>query len=89
MEIRSYTAVRNDFANTMNAICEDHTSVIITRSNAPSVVMLSLDDYNAMQETYYLIKSPKNAKRLMDSINEIESMIAVNKKRRVSSRKKK
>ena len=80
MDTRSYTAVRNDFANTMNSVCEDHTPVIITRGTAPAVVMLSLDDYRAMQETHYLIKSPKNAKRLIDSIDEIESMLAQKKK---------
>ena len=82
MDIRSYTAVRNDFANTMNIVCEDHSPVIITRGNAPAVVMLSLDDYNAMQETHYLMKSPNNAKRIMDSIYEIQSMFAIKKKHR-------
>jgi antitoxin YefM len=81
MDTRTYTAVRNDFANTMNQVCEDHMPVIITRGNAQSVVMLSLEDYNSMQETHYLLASPKNAKRLMDSVNEIEALLARKKKK--------
>ena len=50
----------------------DHAPVIITRKTQPSVVMMSLEDYQAMQETTYLLRSPENARRLLSSIAELE-----------------
>ncbi|MGP9665955.1 type II toxin-antitoxin system Phd/YefM family antitoxin [Halomonas sp. AOP22-C1-8] len=72
MDAISYTAARSHLAKTMEQVCEDHSPVIITRSKAPSVVMLSLEDYEALQETAYLLRSPHNARRLMDSMAELE-----------------
>lgn len=72
MDAISYTHARNNFADTMQKVCADHTPVIITRQNAESVVMISLDDYNAMMETAYLLRSPENASRLSQSINNIK-----------------
>jgi antitoxin YefM len=46
---------------------------IITRQNQPPVVMISLDDYNSIEETLYLLKSPKNAERLRKAIIELEA----------------
>ena len=69
----SYTAVRGNLANAMKRVCKDHDPVIITRQNAESVVMLSLEDYEALCETNYLLQSPKNAKRLLDSIAELNA----------------
>jgi antitoxin YefM len=79
MNTISYTAARAKLAKTMEKVCEDHTPYIITRSNAEPVVMISLSDFEAMQETYYLMKSPSNAARLMQSVDEIEKMIAKDK----------
>ena len=69
----SYTAARNQLAKTMTKVCEDHDPVIITRQNSESVVMLSLKDYEALCETNYLLKSPKNARRLLRSVDELSS----------------
>lgn len=69
----SYTAARSKLAKTMEKVCEDHDPVIITRQNAESVVMLSLEDYEAICETSYLFQSPKNARRLSDSIEQLNS----------------
>ena len=55
----------------MEKVCDDHASVIITRRNQSSVVMMSLEDYRALEETAYLIRSPKNARRLLESIAEL------------------
>ncbi|MBP0048342.1 type II toxin-antitoxin system prevent-host-death family antitoxin [Marinobacterium sp. AK62] len=72
MDAISYTAARTNLAKTMEQVCDDHAPVIITRSKSPSVVMISLEDYEALQETVYLLRSPKNARRLLDSITELE-----------------
>ena len=72
MDAITYTQIRKNFAESMNRVCEDHKPIIITRQNRSPVVMISLEDYNAMEETLYLMRSPKNAMRLMDSISNIK-----------------
>ena len=69
----SYSTARANLAQLIERVCEDHTPVIITRKNNQAVVMISLEDYQAMEETAYLLRSPKNAQRLLESIAELES----------------
>jgi antitoxin YefM len=73
MEAISYTNARSNLAKTMEKVCEDHDPVIITRRNENSVVLMSLEDFQALEETAYLLRSPKNARRLLESIAELES----------------
>ena len=73
MKAISYTRAREKLAKTMERVCDDHTPIIITRRNERSVVMLSLEDYEALEETAYLLRSPKNARRLLESITELQS----------------
>lgn len=78
----SYTAARANLAKTMHKVCEDHTPYIITRSSSEPVVMISLSDFESIQETHYLMNSPKNAARLADAIDEIEKQIAIEKRKK-------
>jgi antitoxin YefM len=55
----------------MRKVCDDHDPVIITRKNSEAVVMLSLEDYESLCETNYLLQSPRNAARLMESVEEL------------------
>jgi antitoxin YefM len=71
MHAISYTSARENLAKTMKKVCENHDPVIITRNKSESVVMLSLEDFESLQETYYLLKSPANAARLCESIDEL------------------
>jgi antitoxin YefM len=73
MDAISYTAARQNLAKTMDRVCSDHEPIIITRNNEQSVVMISLDDFNSLEETAYLLRSPRNAKRLLKSINQLEA----------------
>jgi antitoxin YefM len=73
MNAISYTAARENLASTMDRVCADHTPVIITRNRDQSVVMLSLADYESLEETAYLMRSPANAKRLLEAIHALES----------------
>ena len=73
MEAVSYTHARANLARTMGRVCEDHVPVVITRQKEPSVVMMSLEDYEALEETAYLLRSPANARRLLKSIEALES----------------
>jgi antitoxin YefM len=72
MDSISYTKARAQLAKTMDDVCENHEPVIITRSGDDSVVMLSLEDYKSLEETAYLLRSPKNARRLIEAIAELE-----------------
>jgi antitoxin YefM len=73
MNAITYTAARENLASTMNRVCLDRDPVIITRKRDQSVVMISLDDYESLEETAYLLRSPANAKRLIESIEAAES----------------
>ncbi len=73
MDTITYSEARSKLAQTMEKVCDDHAPLIITRKNARSVVMISLDDYEALEETTYLLRSPKNVRRLLESIAELES----------------
>ncbi len=72
MKAITYTAARENLAATMDQVCEDRNPVIITRKRDQAVVMISLEDYEALQETAYLLRSPANAKRLIASLEAIE-----------------
>ncbi len=72
MKALTYTAVRGNLAKTMKDVCDDHDPEIITRKQHDAVVMMSLEDYEALNETAYLLHSPKNTKRLLESIEELE-----------------
>ncbi|MGE9268413.1 MAG: type II toxin-antitoxin system Phd/YefM family antitoxin [Verrucomicrobiales bacterium] len=73
MKAISYTAARETLAATMRAVCDDREPIIITRKRESPVVMMSLEDFEAMQETSYLRRSPVNAERLQDAIDQLES----------------
>jgi antitoxin YefM len=73
MDAISYTAARANLAQTMKRVCADHEPMIITRNGEPSVVMVSLDDFKALEETAYLLRTPTNARRLMDAIDSLNA----------------
>jgi len=73
MEAITYTEARNRLAETLDRVTGNHEPVIITRRGREAVVMLSLDDYNAWQETEYLTRSAANAADLLQAVEEIRS----------------
>lgn len=73
MEAITYSHTRQNLAEIMNKVADDHAPVLITRQTGQPVVMMSLQDFNALEETAYLMRSPKNAKRLMESIEQLAS----------------
>lgn len=73
MNTMTYTEIRRRLAETMERVCDDHAPIIVTRKNSRSVVMMSLEDYEALEETAYLLRSPTNARRLLESIAELEA----------------
>ena len=73
MDAITYSAARATLAATMDRVCNEHEPVIITRNGTQSVVLLSLADYNSMEETAYLLQSPRNARRLLAAIERVEA----------------
>ncbi len=73
MDSITYTAARENLAATMDKVCAEHAPVVITRNRDQSVVMLSLEDFESLEETAYLMRSPANTKRLLESIQALES----------------
>lgn len=71
MNAITYSAARANLASTMDRVCDDHEPLIITRSGEQSVVMLSLEDFQAIEETAYLLRCPPNAKRLLSAITQL------------------
>lgn len=71
MDAISYTAARKNLAKTMDRVAEDHTPVIITRQNGAAAVLMSLEDFNAYEETAYLMRSPANAARLTKAVADV------------------
>ena len=73
----SYSEARKNLATLMDSVCDDSDIVVITRRKARPVVLMSLDEYNSIQETAYLLRSPANAERLLESIAELQKGKAV------------
>lgn len=72
MDAIGITAARANLGKTMKRVCNDHSPVIIIRKKGAPVVLISLEDYQALEELY-LLRSPANARRLLDSIAVLES----------------
>ena len=73
MKTMSYTESRARYAEVLNYVEYHSEEVVITRAGHEPVVILSLSEYESLQETAYLMCSPANARRLMDSIARLES----------------
>lgn len=71
MDALTYSAARANLARTMDRVCNDHEPLIITRNAEQAVVMLSLEDYNALEETAYLLRNPANATRLLAATEQL------------------
>ena len=71
MKAITYTAARENLAGTMQRVCEDRAPIVITRRRDQAVVMMALEDYEALEETAYLLRSPRNAKRLREAMDQL------------------
>ena len=73
MQAKTYSEARHDLKNVMDQACSNHEPILITRRKGESVVLLSLEDYESIMESEYLLSSPANAARLMQSLEESRS----------------
>ncbi len=73
MDAITYSSARANLARTMDRVCNDHEPLIITRNGDQSVVMLSLEDFQALEETAYLLRNPANAQRLLSATAQLDA----------------
>lgn len=73
MEVMTYTDARSSLKDVMDRVIHDRVEVVVTRKKREAVVMISLDEYNAIQETLHLQQSPENARRLQASIAQLNA----------------
>ncbi|MGH9095552.1 MAG: type II toxin-antitoxin system Phd/YefM family antitoxin [Acidimicrobiales bacterium] len=73
MRTMTYSESRAKYAETLNAVVDDREEVVVTRAGRDPVVIVSLDDYESLKETAYLLRSPENARRLLSSIDRLEA----------------
>lgn len=73
MKVITCEELQENLADILDYVIDDHEPVLINREDKQAVVLISLDDYKAFEETAYLLKSPVNTKRLRDSIAQIEA----------------
>ena len=73
MDVLTYSDTRARLKDVMDKVVEDRSPVIITRKRGEAVVMVSLADWSAMEETLHLAASPVNARRLAAAIGQLEA----------------
>ena len=69
----SYTESRARYAEVLDSVIDDREEVVITRAGHEPVVIVSLADFESLRETAYLMRSPANARRLLDAMERLES----------------
>ncbi|WP_296574536.1 type II toxin-antitoxin system Phd/YefM family antitoxin [Phreatobacter sp.] len=81
MRVKTSTELRKTLAATLDQVTADHAPVLITREGGkPPAVLISLEDYTSMEETTYLLKSPRNREELLASIAELDAGLGVVRK---------
>ncbi len=73
MESLSFSDTRANFKAVMDRVVEDKVPIAITRQRGESVVMVSASEWASIEETLYLLRSPENAKRLLEAIRGLEA----------------
>ena len=72
MKTMSYTESRARYAEVLDSVVNDREEVVVTRAGHASVVIVSLEGFESMRETAYLMRSPTNARRLLDAMERLE-----------------
>ncbi len=72
MKTMSYTESRARYAEVLDSVINDREEVVITRAGHEPVVIVSLEDFESLRETAYLMRSPANARRLLDAMERLE-----------------
>lgn len=72
MEVLNYTEIRQNLPKSLDKVNDDAEIVIVSRSKGKNVVVMDLNEDNAIAETLHLVKSEANIKRLQEAIDEMD-----------------
>ena len=72
VQIVSFSEVRENFKAVLDRVTADADVTLITRRNAQSAVVMSLDMFNSLMETVHLLRTPANAAHLQRSLDQFE-----------------
>ena len=73
MNAITYTDLRQNLKNYMDKVIQDNSPLIVTRKNKKNVILISVDEYNSLIETNYLLSNEANAEHLKKSIAQHKS----------------
>ena len=73
MKTMSYSESRAHYAEVLSAVVDNQEEIVITRAGHESVVIVSLDEYESLKETAYLLRSPTNARRILQAIERLDA----------------
>lgn len=73
MKTMSYSESRRRYAEVLDSVVQDREEIVITRAGHDPVVMMSLDEFESLRETAHLMRSPANARRLLDAMERLEA----------------
>lgn len=73
MDVLNYSETRSNLKDVMDRVVESHTPVVVARKRGEAVVMVSLADWNAMEETLHLLSNPRNATRLDEGVRQLDA----------------
>jgi antitoxin YefM len=73
MEVLTYSDVRANLKAVMDRVVDDKTEIVVSRQRGEAVVMMSLSEWNAVEETMHLLSTPANAQRLRASIAQLDA----------------
>ena len=68
----SYTELRQNLKKHLDSVCDSRAPLVVTRRRGGSVVVLSLAEYESLEETLHLLRDPANAARLLGSIKDAQ-----------------
>ena len=73
MDVLSYSDTRARLKEVMDRVVEDRAPVVVARKRGEAVVMVSLADWKAMEETFHLLSTPANARRLTEAVRQLDA----------------
>jgi antitoxin YefM len=68
----TYTTLRENLASYLDRVVDDREVVVVKRRGAPDVAIIAADELAGLDETAHLLRSPANAKRLLESLRELD-----------------
>ena len=73
----TYRSFREALKGWCDKVCDNHAPLLVTRKNGEDVVIMSKSDYSALEETAFLLRSPQNAKRILDANRDVKNGVKI------------